>query len=269
MKADTQRIIETMYSKHQTMDLLRNEFTKEPFIIDLIAKSGLDEEFCISLLCQMSLHKRARVEVLVGVMARHAETLQGVTDLLVSAAEADLVDFQPATHQFIIKWQPEQKVYDLIDQYQFMPPMIVPPLPVNSNRGRGHLTYHQDSMILKNNHHDGDICLDVVNNKNQIACQINVNVVKSIRNSWKNLNKCKPGETYEDFQKRVEAFERFEKLTMKDMALMVNNGNEFYFPHPYDKRGRSYCSGYSINYQGNDYQKAVVEFKQEQVIEGF
>lgn len=269
MKADTQRLIETMHSKHQTMDLLMNEFRNEPFIQNMVDASGLEADFCYALLCQMALHKRARVDVLVGVLSRHAETLQQVADMLFAAAEADLVDFNAATSQFIIKWQPEQKVYDLITQYQFLPPMLVPPLKVTSNRGRGHLTYQQDSLILKNNHHDGDICLDVLNLKNQIPLQINVDVVKSIRNSWRNLNKCKPGETFEEFQKRVEAFERFEKLTMKDMALMVNNDNEFYFTHAYDKRGRSYCSGYTINYQGNDYQKAVVEFKHEEIVEGF
>lgn len=269
MKADTQRIIETMYSKHQTMDLLRKEFTTEQFIVDMVTDSGLDEEFCIDMLCQMALHKRCRVDVIVGLLARHGDTLQQVADMLLRAAECDLVDYNPAYEQFIIKWTPEPKVYALIDQYQFLPPMIVPPLPVTSNRGRGHLTYHKDSLILKNNHHEGDICLDVINIKNKITCQINVDVVKSIRNSWKNLNKCKPGETYEEFQKRVDAFERFEKLTMKDMALMVNNDNEFYFPHAYDKRGRSYCSGYTINYQGNDYQKAVVELKHEEIVEGF
>lgn len=269
MKADTQYMIETMYSKHQTMDLLRKEFTTEQFIVDMIADSGLDEEFCIDMLCQMALHKRCRVDVIVGLLAHHGGTLQQVADMLIRAAENDLVDYNPAYEQFIIKWTPEPKVYALIEQYQFLPPMIVPPLQVTSNRGRGHLTYREDSLILKKNHHEGDICLDVINIKNQIACQINVDVVKSIRNSWKNLNKCKPGETYEDFQKRVDAFERFEKLTMKDMALMVNNDNEFYFPHAYDKRGRSYCSGYTINYQGNDYQKAVVEFKHEELVEGF
>ncbi len=268
MKADTQRLIETMYSKHQTMDLLMSEFKNEPFITNLVDQSGLEADFCYALLCQMALHKRAKVDVLVGVMARYGETLQQVTDMLVSAAEADLVDFNPAIHQFIIKWQPEQKVYDLIAKYQFLPPMIVPPLPVTGNKGRGHLTC-KESLILKNNHHDGDICLDVVNLKNQIPLQINVDVVKTIRNSWKNLNRCKPGETFEDFQKRVEAFERFERQTMKDMALMVNEGNEFWLTHAYDKRGRSYSGGYTINYQGNDYQKAVVEFKSEEIVEGF
>lgn len=269
MKADTQRIIETMYSKHQTMDLLHKEFRSEQFIVDMVTKSGLDEEFCYDLLCKMALNKRCKVDVLVGMMAKHGDSLQVVADMILRAAECNLIDYNPVFQQFIIKWIPEAKVYDLIDQYQFLPPMIVPPLPVTSNRGRGHLTYHHDSLILKNNHHEGDICLDVVNIKNQIACQINVDVVRSIRNSWKNLNKCKPGETFEEFQKRVEAFERFEKLTMKDMALMVNNDNEFYFPHAYDKRGRNYCSGYTINYQGNDYQKSVVELKHEEIVEGF
>lgn len=269
MKADTQRLIETMYSKHQTMDLLRNEFEKEPFIGELILKSGLEAEFCMALFCQMALHKRASVETLVGVMAPHGDSLQAVADMLFVAAQHDLVDYAPATSQFIVKWIPEPKVYELISKYQFLPPMIVEPLEVTSNRGRGHLTLLKESLILKKNHHEGDICLDVINLKNQIPLQINVDVVMSIRNSWKNLNKCKPGETFEEFQKRVESFERFERQTMKDMALMVNNDNEFWLTHAVCKRGRQYCGGYTINYQGNDYQKSVVELKREEIVEGF
>lgn len=269
MKAETQRLIETMYSKYQTMDLLRKEFMAEQFIVEMVTNSGLDEEFCYDLLCQMALHKRTGVAVIVGVLSKYGDTLQVVTDMIYRAAECDLVDYNPAFEQFIIKWQPEPKVYALIDQYQFLPPMIVPPLEVTSNRGRGHLTYHHDSLILKNNHHEGDICLDVINIKNQIPLQINTDVVRGIRNKWKHLNKCKPGETFEEFEKRVEAFERFEKLTMKDMALMVNNGNKFWLPHANDKRGREYCSGYTINYQGNDYQKSVVELFNEEQVEGF
>lgn len=269
MKAETQRLIEIMYDKHSTMGLLYREFSSENFIVELINNSGLDENFCYDLLCQMALHKRVSVSVLVGVLAKHGDNLQAVADMLLRAAEHDLVDYNPAYEQFIIKWQPEPKVYDLIDQYQYLPPMIVPPLEVTSNRGRGHLTRKYESLILKNNHHEGDICLDVINIKNQIPMQINTDIVKSIRNAWKNLNKCKKGETFKKFQRRVESFERFEKLTMKDMALMVNNGNKFWLTHAYDKRGRVYCGGYTISYQGNDYQKAVVELFNEEIVEGF
>jgi DNA-directed RNA polymerase len=37
-------------------------------------------------------------------------------------------------------------------------------------------------------------------------------------------------------------------------------GNRFWLTHKYDKRGRTYCQGYHVSYQGNDYNKACIEF---------
>ncbi len=49
------------------------------------------------------------------------------------------------------------------------------------------------------------------------------------------------------------------------MALVVQEGNEFYLTHRYDKRGRTYAQGHFINPQGTEYNKAVLEFSNEEV----
>jgi DNA-directed RNA polymerase len=50
------------------------------------------------------------------------------------------------------------------------------------------------------------------------------------------------------------------------MDLMFTAGNRFYMTHKYDKRGRTYSQGYHINPQGNDWNKAVIEFADKEVI---
>ena len=34
----------------------------------------------------------------------------------------------------------------------------------------------------------------------------------------------------------------------------------------YDYRGRTYCEGYYLNYQGNDYCKSILEFANKELI---
>ena len=43
-------------------------------------------------------------------------------------------------------------------------------------------------------------------------------------------------------------------------------GNHFYLTHRYDKRGRTYAQGYYINPQGNEWNKAVLEFADKEIV---
>lgn len=52
------------------------------------------------------------------------------------------------------------------------------------------------------------------------------------------------------------------------MYSHVINGmnNEFYLDHAYDTRGRCYCEGYYINYQGSSFKKALVQLANKEII---
>lgn len=63
----------------------------------------------------------------------------------------------------------------------------------------------------------------------------------------------------------MKAFEKYDR-TAKDVLDHVRiHGNEFYLTHRYDTRGRTYSQGYHVNPQGNDWNKAIVEFAKEEV----
>ena len=67
-----------------------------------------------------------------------------------------------------------------MEMIQYMPPMVVEPLPVNSNRDTGYLTL-QDSLVLggKHNHHEGDLCLDVLDIMNSVCLKIDTQFINS------------------------------------------------------------------------------------------
>lgn len=266
MDFENQKMLEVMFNKRQAMALLRHELTNDQVVMQTIERSGLDTEFALDLLSQMALHKRATVPTLVGLLKGHHPSLQSTADALEAAARADLVDFDPVTGQFILAFDVDAATHTLIRQYQYLPPMIVPPLTVTSNKGSGYITVTNDSLLLKDNHHDGDICLDSINRFNRVPLTANLDVVKKIRNHWKGIDKPKDGETFEEFQKRRKAFERYEKDAFFTIALMGEMGNRFHLTHKLDKRGRTYAQGYHINPQGNCWNKAVVELAEPEYV---
>jgi hypothetical protein len=51
------------------------------------------------------------------------------------------------------------------------------------------------------------------------------------------------------------------------MSLPLQEGNEFCLTHKYDKRGRIYCQGYPVNYQGALWNKAVIQLAAKEIVE--
>ena len=260
--------MEKLFHKNQLHPRIKAEFTSAdlPFR-DVMVKHGLDPQFGFDLLVQMVLHKRAGLPILVGILRKHFKgDNQACADALLLACQIDLVDWNPATEQFIVKYDITQDVQDDLDRYQFPLPMIVEPRELKTNSDTGYFT-SRNSVILKNNHHDKDVCLDHLNHMNRVKLTLNNEVVSFIENSWRNLDKPKPGEDRKDFDKRKKAFEKYDRTARDVMAHLEIAGGEFYLTHKYDKRGRVYCQGYHVNYQGNTWNKAVIEFAQAEMVE--
>ena len=274
MDFENQQMIETCFNARQTKDLLRAELLGSSAVIEAIQRSGLDEEFALDLLGQMILHKRTTVPTLVGLLKRHFSfcdnPYQACSNALRHAVILDLVDWDQERDQFVVRFDISQQTQDLIRQYQYLPPMIVPPLEIQDdgkNRGSGYLTIRTDSLLLQDNHHSGDLCVDSLNRFNQIPLSINENIVKGIRNEWRHLDKPKEGESFEDFQKRLKAFERYERDSFFTIALMIEMGNRFWLIHKVDKRGRTYAQGYHITPQGDCWNKACLELADKELVQ--
>lgn len=261
--------MEKLFHKNQLHPRIKAEFTSAdlPFR-EVMMKHGLDTQFGFDLLVQMVLHKRAGLPILVGILRKHFKgDNQACADALLLACQIDLVDWNPVTEQFIVKYDITQDVQDDLDQYQFPLPMIVEPRELKTNHDTGYFT-SRNSVILKNNHHDKDVCLDHLNQMNRIKLTLNNDVASFIENSWRNLDKPKPGEDRKDFDRRKKAFEKYDRTARDVMAHLEIVGGEFYLTHKYDKRGRVYCQGYHVNYQGNSWNKSVINFAHTELVEG-
>jgi len=258
--------MELRYSKYQLNKCIREEFLSAGFF-NKFKSQNIDLDFGLNFLTQLVLRKRAKVAVLVGVLHRHFEKennpKQACADAILDAVYKDFANWIDDEETVIMKYDISQDVKDKLDCFQFPLPMVEEPYYVNSNRQTGYQTIH-GSLLLKNNHHDEDICLDHINRCNQIPLAINANVVSFIQNKWKNLNKQKANETWEDFSQRKKQFAKYNKTTKDILAALLGLGNRMWLTHKYDFRGRTYCQGYAVTYQGNDWNKGMIEFSEKE-----
>jgi hypothetical protein len=263
-----QRELEKLYNKNQVHSRIKAQFIecKELDFIGHMESQGIPRDFGLDLLVQMALHKRCSLPTLVGIMLKHTNTPQQACDLILKAALADLIDWAPDLKVFVVKFTISADVQEEIDRFQFPLPMVVRPAKIKANNQTGYLT-SGGSIILKNNFHEDDVCLDHINRVNRIKFTINHDVVRLVKNEWRNLDKPKEGETREDFDRRKRAFEKYDRTARDVMNIITKHSEEFYLTHKFDKRGRTYCQGYHVNYQGAAWNKAVVQFANKELAE--
>lgn len=263
-----QRELEKLYNKNQTITRIKSEFINcESFdFAAYFEANDIPTGFGFDVLVQMALHKRCQLPTLVGLLDKHFSDVQMTADMLLRCAEVDIIDWSPQLNLFIVKATISQDVQDELDMYQYPLPMVVMPRKVRTNRDTGMLETG-GSLILKNNHHEDDICLDHINRSNRIEFAINFHVADMVKNQWKGLDKPKPGEDRREFEKRKKAFAKYDRTARDVMQIITHYDNKFHLLHKYDKRGRTYCQGYHVNYQGAPWNKAVVEFANKEFIE--
>lgn len=176
-----------------------------------------------------------------------------------------------------------EKVLRFIEHSEYLPPMVCEPLELENNYDSGHLTIKESLILGNGNHHDGNICLDVLNIANSVKLKLDVDFLLALEedksfelksedefNEWVVIKKKhKQFPTYASYVAYVEGmWETFKGTSAKMYMEMVENGNEFCLTHKVDKRGRIYSQGYHINTQGNPYKKAMIDLANEEIVEG-
>lgn len=265
-KEELQVQYETYYNKKNIFKLLKSR--SQEFLKNYDLKDDIYIDI-ISILVQRE--KRTSVNAIVEMLIEKDNkeiNPEPIIDAIMELGKLGIVEAETDTKnrlylKFPYSLTEEDK--ELIQQYCYQLPMIVKPLKVNhkkNNRGDGYYTIGSKSLIL-NNFHQEDICADTLNLINAIPYSINESLMRTVKNSWKSINDERSPLAEQEYQQH---FNNFEKAVFDASAVMITNGNKFWFTHRYDFRGRIYCCGYQINYQGNSYAKAQVEFANKQTI---
>lgn len=262
-----QKQLEVLFNKNQLLPRMRKEFedSKEIDFKAFAAYLEIDYKLLIDAMVQIALHKRADIQTMIGSLMRHSDDAQYIADCLYKMAENDCFNYDPTIDKFGVIYEISEDVQMELEAFQYPLPIVSAPNPVRTNRDTG---YYQTkgSIILKKNHHEMDVCLDHINRMNNQRLSINWDVANYVKDSRPNMDKPKEGETRQDYEKRVKAFEKYSRTAKEVMGLVTQEGNNFSLGHKYDKRGRTYAQGYHINYQGTSYNKAVLEFADKELV---
>lgn len=277
--------LEHKYNKKQKYKIIKQTLKPllEPVETSIVEKFGSEGlEHTLEILCVLFQRETITMNYLVPMILERQDLSIDksayIAELIVFGAEIDLWDLSKDRYTRIFnKWEMDKETLDIINEFRFLNPMIVKPLEVNhkgNNRGSGYLTIGSDSLLLGGQYHTKDICTNVLNQMNSTKFELNVELMKLFRNNWNNMDKPKLAdgidqlrdETQEEYEKRLLAFEEYEQLVFKTAIELYHCDNQFYLTHKYDKRGRLYCIGYQVSYQGNSYSKAIVNLANKELI---
>ena len=253
-----QLLLEQMYNKYQQIPMLTKIF-KEMEIID--PEDDMEKPL-ITLLVHMVIQKRMPIGTAVGILAAQFDMETSVNVIELAVAEGAVKQIKK---ELVVQIEPDKEILDLMDSYMFPPPMVVRPNPIKSNNDSGYLTIKK-SVMSKRSHTKEDVCLDVLNILNGFEFTIDLEVLNT-SNQYKSLATKKPQETQKEYSKRFNQWKRFDLVTRDLIDTHYKDVKTIWFTHQYDKRGRIYCRGYNFNYQGAEWNKALIQMKKEIVNE--
>lgn len=265
---EIQQQLEELYSKNQLLPTIKAFFKEHPTLpfINYFKEINLSEDFGLNLLAQIALHKRANVPTMVGLLQKYANSAQECADTLHKCVENHLIKWDPKTEVFIVMHDISPELQARLDKFRFPLPMVIQPKKLTCNTDTGYLI-GKSSLILKDNHHDGDICLDHLNTMNSIRLVIDMDTAKMVKNKWKGVEVPKETDTEYVYRKRVKAYKKYQSTTFEILEALDKINPYFYLTHKIDKRGRTYCVGYHVNYQGTSWNKAIVKFYKKEIVE--
>lgn len=219
----------------------------------------------LRLLTDLVINRRVLVSSEVGRLLHYFdENAQDAADLISCCIDAGLCLYQEETNQLVVRFIPEGEELERINYMMHPLPMIVKPRKVVSNYDSPYLNSEKESQIYNSSIKE-DVCLDVLNSLNSIPLRINSKIRDMGVNAWSSVSEKSEAiiDEYAAPNERRTLTERQFKIFNHQMKVVLNMWVKelpFFLPWKFDRRGRFYDEGYLIKVQGNDFQKAIVEF---------
>ena len=174
----------------------------------------------------------------------------------------------------------DQLMQDM-ENVQYLPPMLCEPKELKNNRESGYLTFNDSLMLGSGNHHEGDLCLDVLNRMNQVRLKLDTDFLCKIEEdpnseftvekikeaAWERGEDISDHEAMDRVEQQKENWKNFKQQSYEFYSLIAKCGNTFHLTHKVDKRGRIYSQGYHLNTQGTSFKKAMIEFAEQEIVE--
>lgn len=192
-----------------------------------------------------------------------ADSIKTTAEIVAVLCDTDAYDLSKASKYASVMVQSNlplpEELLDAAQRMQYMPPMVSEPVDIRNNFQSPYLSYNECQVLGRQNGHEGDLCLDVLNLQNQIPLRLAEDFLTTVPEV--------PSEPLANADQTLQ-WNTFVKVSRELYLLMFKHGNRFFIPNKVDKRGRLYSCGYHITPQGSPYKKAMVEFAEAEVVEG-
>jgi hypothetical protein len=218
----------------------------------------LDKKIWTSLLLSSLLHQRTLPETLIASVNKYFEDAQSAANFVEFACDNGIVRY--AKDGFIYsKITLSAETIREIENYGYPLPSVVKPSLLTNNSDTGYQSEKaaKGSCLLNDAYlpDDYDLNLDHLNALNSIELTHVPYVIESIPLLPPTK---KVGESDKDFKAKNKAHAKFIRSVNQGLELLTGS---FYLTHAYDRRGRTYCRGFQFSYQGKDWNKAAITFK--------
>ena len=209
-------------------------------------------------------------------------TMGEIVAVLCLADAFDISKESPQASLTIVSRIPlSEKLVGFILNTRFLPPMLCEPKELHNNRESGYLTFNDSLILGSGNHHEGNLCLDVLNRMNQVQLKLDTDFLCKIEEdpnseftvekikeaAWERGEDISDHEAMDRVEQQKENWKNFKQQSYEFYALIAKCGNTFHLTHKVDKRGRIYSQGFHLNTQGTAFKKAMIEFAQEELVE--
>ncbi len=184
---------------------------------------------------------------------KYEDPSKGLTAVFVASkvlekiVDFGFVDYDPNEMTILCKESLPKQLVSKIRAYQVQWPMVTPPKKLKCNKDLGYYNLRTRPCIITHSDIEDDVYLEHFDRLNSIPFKINEFVFNHCQ------NKQKPGS-----EQSTRQFEQFCKHQHEVAEWLMDNAEKFYMVWFGDTRGRSYCDGYFLSAQGNDYQKALI-----------
>lgn len=193
----------------------------------------------------------------------HRESILTMAEIVAVLCQLDAFDIiktdRSASLQVQSRIPLSERLLTFVSQTKYLPPLVCEPEKLTRNNQSVYLT-HNDSLLLgKKNLHFEDICLDVLNIQNAIPLKLDTDFISTVEEE--------PTFQFKD-QQQIDNWKVFKVQSYETYLMLAKQGNRFWIGHKYDTRGRMYASAYHVNYMGTSFKKCLVDFADEEVVEG-
>lgn len=241
-----EREIELTTSKYQMLPFLREKARVLPIPYE---PKSVEYSLSVDIIAHMFFYKRATPATVVGLVYQRFKNTDLILEVLDKLIQSDLLDYNTDLKQVITVYALNPEEMEYLSKMMYPRPLVVKPEKLRRNSDTGYWYNNKGCVVLKSHYMPEDVNLDHLNRVNSIPLRINKEVLENREN--------KPKKILPTVQDR-ENWNRFARQ-QREIAEEYS-GRDFYLTHKYDKRGRVYCQGYHLTYQGNDFSNALIEF---------